>query len=78
MADSPTHQPGAPCLVLLASPDVDATAHFYGKLFGWSAPPGNGAYLALQLDGGDVAGMLPLPEEARAVGAASRWLVWPE
>jgi predicted enzyme related to lactoylglutathione lyase len=37
------NEPGALCWNELASPDLDASASFYGDLFGWSVEPAEGA-----------------------------------
>jgi predicted enzyme related to lactoylglutathione lyase len=64
MPEISEHAPGTPSWVDLASPDPDASARFYGGLFGWTAPdPGpveeTGGYRMLQRDGRDVAGLGP-------------------
>lgn len=54
---------GTPSWVDLSSPDLDASAHFYGELFGWelAAPEGpveeTGGYRMFNLDGTNVAGL---------------------
>jgi predicted enzyme related to lactoylglutathione lyase len=48
------NEPGALCWNELASPDVDASASFYGDLFGWSAERAEGSpmtYLTIRNDG---------------------------
>jgi uncharacterized protein len=67
--------PGAPIWVDLGTPDVDATAAFYGALFGWefeSAGPDAGGYGMFTLDGKTVAAVGPLTEE----GAKPTWTVY--
>ncbi|GAA0989723.1 MULTISPECIES: VOC family protein [Nocardiopsidaceae] len=58
--------PGAPCWLELGTPDVDAAAAFYRRMFGWtdtSAGPHTGGYRFARLDGKDVGGLGPLMEE---------------
>lgn len=63
------HRPGTPCWVDLASPDLDATAHFYTTLFGWTAhtspDPEARGYTIFQLGDVPVAAAGPLlnPEQ---------------
>jgi predicted enzyme related to lactoylglutathione lyase len=55
-----THVPGALTWVVINSRDFDATAAFYGEVFGWTCrlvPMGFGPYGVFSLDGRDVAGM---------------------
>jgi uncharacterized protein len=64
MPEISEYAPGTPSWVDLASPDSDASARFYGGLFGWTATdPGpveeTGGYRMLQRDGRDVAGLGP-------------------
>lgn len=59
-----SHAPGTPSWVDLSSPDVEASAAFYGELFGWrheSAGPveETGGYGMFSLDGRQVAGIGP-------------------
>ena len=65
MAESIEYPPGTPLWVDLSSPDVQASAGFYGELFGWSSVdqgPEAGGYHQFQLDGVNVAGLGPLQE----------------
>jgi len=71
-----SHPPGTPCWVVLVTPDVSRTGPFYAGLFGWSAPDAAGGLGTVTSEGRDVAGVLPLPSEAAAAGAASRWLIF--
>jgi predicted enzyme related to lactoylglutathione lyase len=54
---------GTPSWVDLSSPDVDASAHFYGQLFGWELASTDGpieetgGYRMFNLDGQNVAGL---------------------
>ncbi|HEY0637011.1 MAG TPA: VOC family protein [Pseudonocardiaceae bacterium] len=38
MTERDAHAPGTPCWIDLGSPDPDASAAFYGGLFGWEVP----------------------------------------
>ena len=63
---SPPH--GVPTWIDVASPDVDASAAFYGGLFGWEhAPAGpaaeTGGYGEFKLRGKLVAGVMPLQDD---------------
>ncbi|MFJ4595206.1 MULTISPECIES: VOC family protein [unclassified Kitasatospora] len=56
---------GAPCWIDLGSPDIPATAEFYGKVFGWtfrSGGPEAGGYGFFQLGGRTVGAVGPLDE----------------
>ena len=57
------YAPGTPSWVELSSPDVDASAAFYGELMGWDATePGaaeeTGGYRMFQQDGQSVGGLM--------------------
>jgi predicted enzyme related to lactoylglutathione lyase len=70
MPEVSEYAPGTPSWVDLASPDPDASARFYGGLFGWDAPdPGpveeTGGYRMLQRDGRNVAGLGPTQSEGQ-------------
>src|ERR1700743_630661 len=57
-----SYQPGTPSWVDLSSPDPDASAAFYGDLFGWQvhpAMPDAGGYRMAELRGLPVAGIGP-------------------
>ncbi|MGW7006510.1 VOC family protein [Streptomyces sp. NPDC054933] len=72
---STSYVPGSPNWVDLGSPDVDASAAFYGALFGWqfqSAGPDAGGYGMFTLDGKTVAAVGPLTDE----GATSAWTLY--
>jgi predicted enzyme related to lactoylglutathione lyase len=63
MAESNGVSAGTPSWVDLSSPDVDASAKFYGDLFGWTADPGSpefGGYRMLRNNGKMVAGLGPI------------------
>ncbi|MET0908154.1 MAG: VOC family protein [Ilumatobacteraceae bacterium] len=62
MATRTEHAPGTPSWIDIGSPDPDATAEFYGALFGWEVPPGTeemGGYRLATLGGKTVAGIGP-------------------
>ena len=62
-----SYQPGEPIWVDLATPDLDRTIAFYGSLFGWTCDQSRseefGGYANFQLDGKQVAGVMPLMQE---------------
>ncbi|HEX6469638.1 MAG TPA: VOC family protein [Streptosporangiaceae bacterium] len=68
-----SYDPGTPCWVDLATPDIGSAEAFYGSLFGWvartSAGPESEGYTSFYtfftLDGGatEVAGAMPLTDE---------------
>ncbi|MFJ9697493.1 VOC family protein [Kitasatospora sp. NPDC101183] len=57
---STSYRPGAPVWLDLASPDVPASAGFYGTLFGWTHPADG--YGLFRLGDRTVAALGPLPE----------------
>jgi predicted enzyme related to lactoylglutathione lyase len=60
---TPIHAPGTPIWVDLSSADVEASARFYGQLFGWQAEDLGeeaGHYTMLRQDGKMVAAVGPL------------------
>ncbi len=62
MATRTEHPAGTPSWIDIGSPDPEATAAFYGGLFGWDAPPlppEAGGYRIAFLDGKRVAGIGP-------------------
>lgn len=64
----PDYAPGTPSWVDLGSPDPEASAQFYGQLFGWQATePGpeeeTGGYRLLQQDGASIGGLMRLMQE---------------
>jgi len=77
MAERTQYAPGTFSWIDLATTDQDAAKQFYGQLFGWSAvdnPVGDGVvYSMMQLDGKDVAGIGPQPEQQRDAGAPPAW-----
>jgi uncharacterized protein len=70
MPERTSYEPGTPSWVDLSTPDVDASARFYGALFGWevlSAGPveETGGYGMFTLDGKQVAGVGPIMQEGQ-------------
>ncbi|MCW2989365.1 MAG: Glyoxalase/bleomycin resistance protein/dioxygenase [Solirubrobacterales bacterium] len=70
MSERTSYTPGTPCWVELGTPDVEATAAFYGDLFGWEIPelPNSaelGGYRRAKKNGKDVAGVAPLMPEGQ-------------
>jgi predicted enzyme related to lactoylglutathione lyase len=62
MGDRTSYLPGTPSYVDLGSPDMAASATFYGGLFGWTTRdlgPDAGGYQQFELDGKVVAGLGP-------------------
>src|SRR5919112_369488 len=56
------YPPGTPSWADLSSLDVDASAGFYGELFGWEARDAGAGYRIFTLAGDDVAGLGPAQE----------------
>lgn len=70
MSERTSYAPGTPCWVDLGTPDIDASASFYGGLFGWEVPESEnveqtGGYRRATRNGADVAGMMPLMQEGQ-------------
>lgn len=71
MSTRSSYEPGTPCWVELSgTPDVDASAGFYGALFGWEMPeqPNGdelGGYRRAKKDGKDVAGVMPRMQDGQ-------------
>jgi predicted enzyme related to lactoylglutathione lyase len=70
MPERTSYEPGTPSWVDLSTPDVDASASFYGALFGWEAeaagpPEETGGYHLFKLEGHRVAGVGPLMQEGQ-------------
>ncbi|MCW3016029.1 MAG: Glyoxalase/bleomycin resistance protein/dioxygenase [Solirubrobacterales bacterium] len=66
----PDYAPGTPSWVDLGTPDPDASARFYGALFGWQATePGpveeTGGYQIFQQDGASIGGLMKLMQEGQ-------------
>src|SRR4051794_28037731 len=74
MPEVSEYAPGTPSWVDLASPDPDASARFYGGLFGWDAPEGGpveetGGYRMFRREGKNVGGAGP----TAAAGPPGPW-----
>lgn len=70
MSERTSYSPGTPCWVELGTPDIEATAAFYGELLGWEVPemPNSaelGGYRRAKKNGKDVAGVSPLQQEGQ-------------
>jgi predicted enzyme related to lactoylglutathione lyase len=70
MSRPESYEPGTPSWVDLASPDVDASASFYGALFGWEARDAGpvqetGGYRMFYKDDLSVAGLAPIMNEGQ-------------
>jgi uncharacterized protein len=70
MPERTSYEPGTPSWVDHGSPDLDASAEFYGALFGWDVPESEnaeqtGGYRRATKNGADVAGMMPLMQEGQ-------------
>jgi hypothetical protein len=70
MPEITTYRPGTPSWVDLGSPDIEASATFYGEVFGWDAPESEnaeqtGGYRQAMKGGKPVAGMMPLMQEGQ-------------
>ncbi|MBS1879928.1 MAG: VOC family protein [Actinobacteria bacterium] len=71
MSTRTSYDPGTPCWVELSgTPDVDASAAFYGAVLGWEIPelPNSaelGGYRRAKKDGQDVAGVSPPMQEGQ-------------
>lgn len=70
MSERTSYEPGTPCWVDLATPDIEAAARFYGEVFGWEVPerPNSaemGGYRRAVKNGKDVAGVMPLMQEGQ-------------
>ncbi len=60
MPEMTAYAPGTPCWVDVSADDVEASAAFYGNLFGWEAEvaPDGGGYTMFLQDGKAVAGAM--------------------
>ena len=70
MSERTSYEPGTPCWVDHASPDLDASIGFYGALFGWDVPETEtaeqtGGYRQAMKNGKPVAGMMPHMQEGQ-------------
>lgn len=76
MPEPTSYAPGTPSWVDLGSPDPDASATFYGELFGWeTTEPGpieeTGGYRMFQQDGKPVGGLMRLMQEGQPTAWSS-------
>ena len=62
----------------LLTTDLNAAGSFYSKVVGWKAVPfaPDGSYITFNNKSGPVAGMMVLPEGAKAMGAPPNWLMY--
>jgi len=71
MSERTTYVPGTPCWVELSgTPDIEASARFYGDLFGWEVlelptSAEMGGYRRAKLGGRDVAGVSPRMQDGQ-------------
>lgn len=71
MSERTSYTPGTPCWVALeGTPDIEASARFYGELFGWETPelPNSaemGGYRRAKRNGKDVAGVSPQQQDGQ-------------
>jgi predicted enzyme related to lactoylglutathione lyase len=71
MSERTSYAPGTPCWVELSgTPDIEASAAFYGELFGWELPelPNSaelGGYRRAKKGGKDVAGVSPRMQDGQ-------------
>jgi predicted enzyme related to lactoylglutathione lyase len=70
MSERTSYAPGTPSWVDLGAPDLDVAVEFYSRLFGWEVPASEnvqqtGGYRRATKSGADVAGMMPLMQEAQ-------------
>ena len=62
----------------LLTTDLNAAGAFYSKVVGWKPVPfaPDGSYLTFNAKSGPVAGLMILPEGAKAMGAPPNWLMY--
>jgi predicted enzyme related to lactoylglutathione lyase len=70
MSERTGYAPGTPCWVDLGTPDIEASAAFYGALFGWDVPESEnaeqtGGYRQASKNASPAAGMMPLMQEGQ-------------
>jgi predicted enzyme related to lactoylglutathione lyase len=70
MPERTSYEPGVPSWVDLSTPDFDASASFYGTLFGWDVeaagpPEETGGYAMFKRNGRQVAGIGPIMQEGQ-------------
>jgi uncharacterized protein len=77
MSERTSYAPGAPCWVELSgTPDIEASAGFYGELFNWEIPelPNSaelGGYRRAKKNGQDVAGVAPRMQAGQPIAWAT-------
>ena len=54
--------------------DTKAAQKFYTEVIGWGVQPAGPDYTILSVDGQGVAGLMPIPEDARKTGARPCWM----
>ena len=69
---------GTPCWVDLSTDDIEGAKAFYSGLFGWTwedqqGPAGEYMYSLAQIDGLNVAGLGPAPDEMIQAGVRAAW-----
>ncbi|MGB7588230.1 MAG: VOC family protein [Solirubrobacterales bacterium] len=72
MSEKTSYEPGIPCWIDLASPDLDGTVAFYEGVFGWDIPESEnaeqtGGYRQALLQGKPVAGLMPQMQPGQPV-----------
>lgn len=76
MPEVKNYKPGTFCWVELATTNPPAAKRFYSELFGWKTQdnpvPGLGTYTVAQINGGDVAGLMGMPDQ-QAKGVPPHW-----
>jgi uncharacterized protein len=70
MSERTSYEPGTPCWVDHASPNLEASIEFYGALFGWDVPETEaseqtGGYRQAMKGGKPAAGVYPLMQEGQ-------------
>lgn len=62
----------------LLTTDLNAAGAFYSKVVGWKAVPfaPDGSYITFNSKSGPVAGLMVLPEGAKAMGAPPNWMMY--
>lgn len=76
MKNDDTVPPGRFCWLDLAATDAARAAHFYHRLFGWTAreqPANGGHFTRLQVSGQDVGSLYQLRRELLCGGRPSHW-----
>src|SRR6185436_15913881 len=62
----------------LMTTDMAAAESFYKKVVGWTAVPfaPDGSYTVFNNASGGVGGVMPLPDQAKQMGAPPSWLMY--